>query len=428
VSATAFTSTPPVARSGAFVIPLEELGELAPVGRPGGQGRVYQPARVPPRLAGGPVVIKLYRRAPSTAAVDLLAAMIAWSLELDAGQRAQLHEVTAWPVAIVTRGGSPAGIVMRDVRDRFEVPFVMPSGRKQRVLVSLEHLLGGDDYLQLRGLGVRLDTTTRAAVAERVAGALAFLHRHGVVASDIAPNNLLVRFGVGHGAQVRPAPEVCLIDCDSMVFHGRQALASVETADWQIPAEYSEPPRTRAADAYKLGLVILRLFARSHDARSLAPHVAHVPAELRGLVTRSLSADATNRPPAGEWQRALRHVLTQGRLNERYPGPAPVRATAARATIPRRREMPAATRAPRGLSQPSQPAPPQRRTRGPLSLAWIVIAVVVFALILARLVAAVAPSFGGGGGFAPSGNDQPNSSAPYYYYAPPGTGQGSGLR
>jgi hypothetical protein len=89
--------------------------------------------------------------------------------------------------------------------------------------------------------------------------------------------------------------------------------------------------------------------------------------------------------------------------------------------------MPAATRAPRRFSQPSQPGPPQRRTRAPLALAWFVIAVVVFALILARLVAAVAPSFAGGGGFAPSGNDQPNSSAPYYY-APSGPGQGSRLR
>jgi hypothetical protein len=88
--------------------------------------------------------------------------------------------------------------------------------------------------------------------------------------------------------------------------------------------------------------------------------------------------------------------------------------------------MPAATRAPRRLSQPIQPRPPKRRTRAPLSLAWFVIAVVVFALILARLVAAVAPSFAGGGGFAPSGNDQP-TSAPYYY-GPPGPGQGSGLR
>ena len=191
----------------------------------------------------------------------------------------------------------------------------MPSGRRERVLLTLEHLLGTDAYLQMRGLGVRLDTFTRAEVAERICDALAFLHRHAIVASDIAPNNLLVAFGAGD------EPEVCFIDCDSMVFHGRQALASVQTGDWEIPAAFAESPGTRAADAYKLGLVVLRLFARSHDARAAGPHLQHVPAELRGLLARSLAADAVNRPPAGEWQRALRGALADGRLNERYPGP-----------------------------------------------------------------------------------------------------------
>ena len=415
MSAVAQTSPPadPAPSSPPLVIPLEEFGELVPMGRPGGQGRVYRPAHTPRGLTGDPVVVKLYRRAPQTAAAGLLAEMITWGHGLEARQRARLHEVAAWPVAIVTRAGAPAGIAMRDVSARFEVPFVMPSGRQQRVLVSLEHLLGGDDYLQLRGLGIRLDTRTRAAAAERIAGALAFLHRHGVVASDIAPSNLLVRFGAS-------GPDVCFIDCDSMVFHGRQALAPVETADWQIPAEFSEPPRSRAADAYKLGLVILRLFARSHDARLAGLQSAHLPADVRHLVARSLSPDAANRPPAGEWQRALQHLLTQGGLNERYPGPAPktVRATAARATTPRRREPLVTPPTPRRPGQRSQRS--QRRGSRPVrfSLAMFVIALVVFVLILARLVAAAEPSFGGGGGFAPPSSGQPNN----YYYVPAGPG------
>lgn len=406
-------------RQWSFAVGAEELGELTPLGRSGGQGRVYRPARVPPRLGGAPMVVKLYRRAPSAAAVDQLAQMIAWSLRLDARQHVRLHEVAAWPVAILTRQGTPAGIAMGDVSGRFEVPFVMPSGREQHVLLSLEHLLGGDDYLRLRGLGVRLDTTTRARVAERIAGALAVLHRHGIAASDIAPNNLLIRFGVAE-------PEVCFIDCDSMVFHGRQALAPVETADWQIPAEFSEPANTRAADAYKLGLVILRLFARSHDARLLAPHTPRVPAELRELVARALSPAAANRPPAGEWQRGLGYVLARGGLNERYPGPAPVR-TARPATPPRLRESPLVARAPRRTTQMRQPTRRQASRTTPFSLTLFVVAIVVFVLILARLVAATAPSFGGSSGFAPSTGNQPNSSSPYYYL-PSDPGGGSVLR
>jgi hypothetical protein len=298
-------------------IVVGEFGELEPISRFGGQGRVYRPAVVPAGLGDGPVVVKIYRRAAPPGAGRVLTEMVAWAHLLEADQRAALHRVTAWPLAIVRAGEIAAGIAMHDVRGRFSAPFVMPSGRRERVLLTLEHLLGTDAYLQMRGLGVRLDTFTRAEVAERICDALAFLHRHAIVASDIAPNNLLVAFGAGD------EPEVCFIDCDSMVFLGRQALASVQTADWDIPTAFDESPNTRAADAYKLGLVVLRLFARSHDARVVGPHAQHVPLELHGLLSRALAPDAMNRPPAGEWQRALRGLLADGRLSERYPGPVP---------------------------------------------------------------------------------------------------------
>ena len=62
-------------------------------------------------------------------------------------------ELAAWPLAVVRAGSGAAGIVMRDVSGRFAAPFVMPSGRRERVLLTLEHLLGTDAYLQMRGLG-----------------------------------------------------------------------------------------------------------------------------------------------------------------------------------------------------------------------------------------------------------------------------------
>jgi hypothetical protein len=309
-------------------IAVQEFGELEPISRFGGQGRVYRPAVVPAGLGDGPVVVKVYRRAPPAGAGSVLAEMVAWSHLLEPEQRAALYRVAAWPLAVVRAGEVAAGIAMRDVRGRFSVPFAMPSGRREQVLLTLEHLLGADSFLQMRGLGVTLDTFTRTEVAERICDALAFLHRHAIVASDIAPNNLLVAFGAGD------EPEVCFIDCDSMVFLGRQALTSVQTADWDIPAAFDASPNTRAADAYKLGLVVLRLFARSHDARALGPHARHVPAELHGLVARALAGDAVNRPPAGEWQRALRGLLADGRLNERYPGPAPAPRVVVRAVPP----------------------------------------------------------------------------------------------
>jgi len=444
---------------------VQEFGELVPISRFGGQGRVYRPTVVPSGLGAGAVIVKLYRREPPARAEHVLREMVAWAHLLSNEERADLQRLAAWPLATVRNGDATVGIAMRDASGRFSAPFVMPSGRRERVLLTLEHLLGADDYLQMRGLGVRLDTFSRAEVAERICDALAFLHRRAIVASDIAPNNVLIAFGAGD------EPEVLLIDCDSMVFHGRQALTSVQTGDWELPAPYGESPDTRAADAYKLGLVVLRLFARSHDARAADPHLQHVPVELRGLLARALAPDAVNRPPAGEWQRALRGLLAGGRLNERYPGPAPMpRVTIRRAPpapdpgapVGAPRGVAARVVAPGGLGRASTaaaPALPRLQLNGALWLrravvvAWIVAGTAVLLLVLSRLFAAAVPvpdggnagagsqfgsgggsqfgsgggsQFGSGGGsqFVPGASSQfvPGAGNPYLnqYYAVPG--------
>jgi hypothetical protein len=383
---------------------VEDLGELVPVSRAGGQGRVYRPQFAPASLADGPVAVKLYRRAPPAGAGAVLTDMVAWGRTLAPDERAGLHAVTAWPLSVVHAGPRAAGIIMRDVSGRFAVPFVMPSGRRERVLLTLEHLLGADGYLQLRGLGVRLGTTRRAQVAERVCAGLAFLHRHGIAASDIAPNNLLVAFG--------GATEVCFIDCDSMVFHGRGALLSVQTGDWDIP--FAERPDTRAADAYKLGLVILRLFARSHDARAPAPHLRCVPVELRDLLYRSLAEAGVNRPTAGEWQRALRGLLADGGLDERYPGPAPApRLVPAVAEPPAPAARPVAVAAAQAPRAPARPAPAPaagRWLQRSVVVLWILAGSIVLLLVLSRLFAAAVPVPDPGAG-SPAGA----GVGPYYY-------------
>ncbi len=409
---------------------VREFGELVPVSRFGGQGRVYRPSLVPAGLGSAPVVVKVYRRAPPAGAGDVLSEMVAWGHLLSEDQRAELQRIAAWPLAIVRSGELAAGIAMRDVSGRFSEPFLMPSGRRENVLLTLEHLLGADDFLQMRGLGVRLDTFSRAEVAERISDALAFLHRHAIVVSDIAPNNVLIAFGAGD------EPEVCLIDCDSMVFHGRQALTPVQTGDWELPPVYGESPNTRAADAYKLGLVVLRLFARSHDARAADPYLQYVPAELRGLLGRALDADAVNRPPAGEWQRALRGLLAHGHLNERYPGPAPVPRVVVRRGQPAPDPRAAVAAGPAGsarsvapgaFAQAAGPAPALLQLNGALWLkravvvAWIVAGTAVLLLVLSRLFASAVPVPGGGGVGAGSQSQfglGGNSPYVYQYYYP----------
>jgi hypothetical protein len=410
-----------------IAICLEAFGDLMPISRAGGQGRVHRPAHCPQTLAGVRVVVKLYRRPPPAGAVRVLAEMIAWSRSLEAEQRLRLAWLAAWPRAIVVVGSTAVGIAMHDAGERFAVPFEMPSGRRERVLLSLEHLLGPDSYLQMRGLDVRLDTATRALVAERVSCALGSLHRHGIVVGDIAPNNLLINFR-------SEGPEVCFIDCDSMVFHGRQALAAVETGDWQMPAGFGERPQTRAADAYKLGLVILRLFTRSHDARALDVAARQVPEELRPLLARALDSDAANRPPAGEWQRALRQVIAGGPLNERHVHP-PQRSEASRVAAPVQRrasDQGRPTRPPRraALSPATHVRAPARVRRSGgrsdlIMLAWMVIGAVVLTMLLARLFAASIPS-PNNTGLGPAVSGATPNGVYQYYESPSGPVLGSG--
>ncbi|MBV9049843.1 MAG: hypothetical protein JOY58_16325, partial [Solirubrobacterales bacterium] len=124
------------ARAPFCAIGLEAFGELAPISRLGGQGRVHRPAYTPQALGSGPIVVKLYRRSPPPAAAHVLAEMVAWTRSLDDAQRARLAHLAAWPLAVVTAGVQPVGIAMRDVSERFAVPFVMPSGRREHVLLA----------------------------------------------------------------------------------------------------------------------------------------------------------------------------------------------------------------------------------------------------------------------------------------------------
>ena len=214
----------------------------------------------------------------------------------------------------------------------------------------------------------------------------------------------------------------------------------MQTADWDLPPGFGEPSGTRAADAYKLGLVILRLFAGSHDARSPAAHLRCVPVELRDFLYRSLGDSAVNRPTAGEWQRALGALLADGRVAQRYPGPSPaprirtaapaaarVSAVRVAAPAPAPRAVPAAS-ALRAAPRSAVPNPAPRAgalwLRRAVVVLWIVGGTVVLALILSRLFAGAIPVSGDGGSSSGAGAQAPYLYQPYGY--PDGRGGGGG--
>ena len=105
-----------------------------------------------------------------------------------------------------------------------------------------------------------------------------------------------------------------------MTFQGRSPLSVVETPDWEIPPQWDESPTTRGADAYKLGLAVMRLFARSQSERLPDTVEPYVPTALRDLLREALGSEPGLRPSAGRWQGALRDVLGTP-LAEDFPGP-----------------------------------------------------------------------------------------------------------
>lgn len=196
----------------------------------------------------------------------------------------RLRSRLAYPMNVITRGGrSPSGFLMPRIPKRF----FLPNGREKK----LEHLLNGPTVAQQLGF-----TYTQADVYRLLidlADTLEGLHRNDIAYGDISPKNVLVSF--------EPEPIGFFIDCDSMAIGGRQALAPVATPDWDAPRPPHSPVVTTEADAYKFGLLVLRLLAGDQQVRTLADLPADVPHELRGLLERALSNDPSARGPVGDW-------------------------------------------------------------------------------------------------------------------------------
>ncbi|MBV8218141.1 MAG: hypothetical protein JO325_06745 [Solirubrobacterales bacterium] len=147
-----------------------------------------------------------------------------------------------------------------------------------------------------------------------------------------------------------------------------------------------------------------------------------MPAELRALLTRSLTADAVNRPPAGEWQRALRGLLADGRLSERYPGPAPARAVVRAGPAARPAVAVARSVAPPRAASPTARSGAQMRRGQPsgalwlrraVVVAWVVAGALVLLLALSRLFAAAIPTVPSDGGAGAASQFGQGATSPY---------------
>ena len=214
-----------------------------------------------------------------------------------------LCERTAWPAGLVERDGQHTGYLMRVVPAPFRVdeqqsragaatatsfPAIpTPQGSGIR-LATFEYLLA--DSAAPSGGGPQLGAHDRLLLLADLAVTLDRLHRLGIAVGNLSPRNLLFA--------THPAPHCFLIGCDTMRLDGRSALPQTEADEWRIPA--GEEAATAQSDAYKFGLIAIRMFARDRNSVDTYALAAMDPA-LGTLASAGIGPDPAGRPAPGEW-------------------------------------------------------------------------------------------------------------------------------
>ncbi|MFI6165472.1 hypothetical protein ACIBCN_01680 [Nocardia sp. NPDC051052] len=258
----------------------------------------------------------------------------------------------AWPCRLVEEDTSTTvtGFVMPVIPDEFFIKMMLPSGTKSKP-AEFQHLLNGDRFLAR--LGIPLTERDRYELLLATAQALTILHSHHIAVGDMSPKNLLF--------SLHPERKVYFIDCDAMRFQSRSVAKQVETPDWEVrQINPGEELATAQSDAYKLGLLALRLLVSDQSTRDPGRLPSKVPAAVRQLVRAALSSAPATRPTPADWVPALtaaaRIATSTAPKNQKStrpvnfssarplnfaPGPPAPTATPRAATVPVRQTRPA---------------------------------------------------------------------------------------
>ena len=292
-------------------VPRIELSALTLGSRlgKGGQGQVTEVSNVLLNKQW-PAVLKEYSPAVKPALhVTVLETLTGFPGTLAHHDGLWIHENSAWPAVVVQDKGAACGFLMRAVPPAFHFNFQTQTRGAQRKLADMAFLLNAEHYVRRSGIAVT--DRDRLALLGNVASVLSRLHSHGVAVGDFSPKNVLFSF--------RPSIRCFLIDCDAVCLRGHTVLDQIETPDWETPA--GEPRATPATDAYKFGLLAIRLFARDQSSRDIGALAAVAP-ELGRLAQLSQHPDPLRRPPLGTWSTALRAAASSAPAVTVTPPPA----------------------------------------------------------------------------------------------------------
>lgn len=174
------------------------------------------------------------------------------------------------------------------------LPLPGPDGRPRAVALAVE-LAEGGSLAQIVAARRHLTAGETVTVIGPLAGALADLHRAGVIHGDLSAGNVLFR---SDGLPMLADLGVCRIAGDRLV--------PVSGTDGMLAPELLEGlPPTADSDVYSLGALAWTCLTGAPPGwvgtrPDLAALVPDVPEQLTGLITACLSPEPSDRPDAEE--------------------------------------------------------------------------------------------------------------------------------
>lgn len=255
----------------------------AMIGRPGGQGTVYE-------LVGEPNLLAKIYHAVVQLDPDGLEALVGWRRGLGRPDLAMIDQATSWPLdtLTVTEDGR-LGVVIPRAPDRF---FHTVNGSTIPRDISWAYLA---DAVRFAGLEPARPAAA-ARVVRQLAGVYDVFNRNGVAYGDLSHTNALWSGGA--------RPDVYLIDCDAAAVSGHpRALVEAQTPLWDCPWPAVQG---QERDLYKLALAFLRLVMRyegplGENVRSLTlPAHPPVTVDTADLLEAGLR-EAGIRPSPAAW-------------------------------------------------------------------------------------------------------------------------------
>jgi serine/threonine protein kinase len=272
-----------------------DLGRLGARLGSGGQAVVYLVPDL--RLPDAPSALVYKEYKGNQVAPHGLRAIVRVRSKMAPAERERLDTVAVWPVRVVRDEAGIRGVVMPLIPGSFFQDRMLPSGTADRHPREAQNLFVSEEVANRVGMPA-VALGTRFAICRDAAGALSFLHQHGIVFGDINAKNELFRLA--------PEPTVMLVDCDAVRIRGSAAVVrQLNAPDWAPPEGGA---LTQATDVYKLGLFVLRTLGPGPQASVSRDPRRATPLDRDGMVLlqATLSPSARTRPTAAAWFDYLR--------------------------------------------------------------------------------------------------------------------------